>query len=89
MQSLILTIATNNTVTNAIFLLVITFIPHNLQELALEYPYMKAMHPVGRLDADTSGLLLFSSDGHLTQMLLHPSTGVEREYEAVVAGYIV
>ena len=59
-----------------------------LEELALEYPYMKAMHPVGRLDADTSGLLLFSSDGHLTQMLLHPSTGVEREYEAVVAGTV-
>ena len=59
-----------------------------LEELALEYPFMKAMHPVGRLDADTSGLLLFSSDGHLTQMLLHPSTGVEREYEAVVAGSV-
>ena len=59
-----------------------------LEELALEYPYMKAMHPVGRLDADTSGLLLFSSDGHLTQMLLHPSTGVEREYEAIVAGTV-
>jgi 23S rRNA pseudouridine2605 synthase len=59
-----------------------------LEELALEYPFMKAMHPVGRLDADTSGLLLFSSDGHLTQMLLHPSTGVEREYEAVVTGTV-
>jgi 16S rRNA U516 pseudouridylate synthase RsuA-like enzyme len=59
-----------------------------LEELALEYPFMKAMHPVGRLDADTSGLLLFSSDGHLTQMLLHPSTGVEREYEAIVAGTV-
>ena len=30
-----------------------------LKELALEYPYLKSLHPVGRLDADTSGLLLF------------------------------
>lgn len=44
------------------------------------------LHPVGRLDADTSGLLLFSSDGQLTQRLLHPQGGVEREYIAVVEG---
>jgi 23S rRNA pseudouridine2605 synthase len=44
------------------------------------------LHPVGRLDADTTGLLLFSSDGALTQRLLHPSGGVEREYRAVVEG---
>lgn len=59
-----------------------------LKELALEYPYLKSLHPVGRLDADTSGLLLFSSDGHLTQTLLHPSSAIEREYEAVVIGKV-
>ena len=32
--------------------------------------------------------MLFSSDGHLTQTLLHPSTGIEREYEAVVVGKV-
>ena len=41
-------------------------------------------HPVGRLDADTSGLLPFSRDGALTQRLLHPRHGIEKTYEAIV-----
>eukprot|EP00615_Pteridomonas_danica_P004781 CAMPEP_0114334618 /NCGR_PEP_ID=MMETSP0101-20121206/4505_1 /TAXON_ID=38822 ORGANISM="Pteridomonas danica, Strain PT" /NCGR_SAMPLE_ID=MMETSP0101 /ASSEMBLY_ACC=CAM_ASM_000211 /LENGTH=245 /DNA_ID=CAMNT_0001465957 /DNA_START=361 /DNA_END=1095 /DNA_ORIENTATION=- len=44
------------------------------------------LHPVGRLDADTSGLLIFSSDGKVTQQLLDPNVGVEREYVATVEG---
>lgn len=60
----------------------------SLADLAGSWPFLKTMHPVGRLDADTSGLLLFSSNGHLTQLLLHPSTGIEREYEAVVVGTV-
>jgi len=44
----------------------------------------KTFHPVGRLDADTTGLLLFSGDGQLTQRLLHPSSNVQREYLATV-----
>ena len=39
-------------------------------------------HPVGRLDADTSGLLLFSRIGALTQRLLHPKHGLPRSYLA-------
>ena len=42
------------------------------------------MHPVGRLDADTTGLLLFSNDGQLTQSLLCPMTKILRVYEAYV-----
>lgn len=42
------------------------------------------LHPVGRLDADTDGLLLFSSDGALTQHLLHPKRAIERVYVATV-----
>ncbi|CAJ1955655.1 unnamed protein product [Cylindrotheca closterium] len=46
------------------------------------------MHPVGRLDYDTSGLLLFSSDGKLTQQLLHPNHEIEKEYVALVVGQV-
>lgn len=42
------------------------------------------LHPVGRLDAETTGLLLFSRDGQLTQRLLHPRRGVPRRYVAGV-----
>jgi 23S rRNA pseudouridine2605 synthase len=42
--------------------------------------------PVGRLDADTEGLLLLTNDGDLTHRLTHPSYGVEKEYLAEVEG---
>lgn len=48
--------------------------------------FINKMHPVGRLDYDTSGLLLFSSDGKLTQQLLHPNHEIEKEYVALVVG---
>lgn len=44
------------------------------------------VYPVGRLDKDSEGLLLFSNDGALTQSLLHPSHGVEKTYIVAVAG---
>jgi 23S rRNA pseudouridine2605 synthase len=42
--------------------------------------------PVGRLDAETEGLLLLTNDGDLTHRLTHPSFGVEKEYLALVDG---
>jgi 23S rRNA pseudouridine2605 synthase len=42
--------------------------------------------PVGRLDADTEGLLLLTNDGELTNRITHPSQGVEKEYLAEVDG---
>jgi len=42
--------------------------------------------PVGRLDADTEGLLVLTNDGELAQRLTHPSYGVEKEYIAEVEG---
>ena len=42
--------------------------------------------PVGRLDYDTSGLLLLTNDGDLAHRLMHPRFGVEKTYRAIVAG---
>lgn len=42
--------------------------------------------PVGRLDADTEGLLLLTNDGELTHRLTHPSFGVDKEYLVQVQG---
>jgi 23S rRNA pseudouridine2605 synthase len=44
------------------------------------------VYPVGRLDYDTEGLLLLTNDGELAARLTHPRHGVERTYEAHVAG---
>ncbi len=42
--------------------------------------------PVGRLDYDTSGVLLMTNDGELAHVLTHPRFGVEKTYRAVVQG---
>ena len=42
--------------------------------------------PVGRLDYDTSGVLLLTNDGDLAHVLTHPRFGVEKTYRAVLRG---
>jgi len=44
------------------------------------------VYPVGRLDYDSEGLLLLTSDGGLAERLTHPRHEVEREYEVQVRG---
>jgi 23S rRNA pseudouridine2605 synthase len=46
------------------------------------------LHPVGRLDYESTGLVLLTNDGDLTHALLHPSRGSEREYRVTVKGEV-
>lgn len=46
------------------------------------------LYPVGRLDVDTSGLMLLTNDGELANLLTHPSNEVEKTYVAHVRGRI-
>ena len=46
----------------------------------------RRVFPVGRLDKDSEGLLLFTNDGTLTQQLLHPRHQVDKVYQVTVSG---
>lgn len=47
----------------------------------------KRIFPIGRLDYDTQGILLFTNDGELANRLLSPNSNVEKEYLARVKGH--
>ncbi len=51
-------------------------------------PTAARIFPVGRLDVDTTGALLLTNDGELAHRLLHPSFGVEKEYQVVASGRV-
>lgn len=46
------------------------------------------LFPVGRLDRDTTGLLLFTTDGEAAQTLLHPSFEKDKHYICLIDGYL-
>lgn len=46
------------------------------------------LYPIGRLDIDTTGLLLITNDGDLAHRLMHPRSKVPKTYEALVDGRV-
>jgi 23S rRNA pseudouridine2605 synthase len=47
-------------------------------------PSTPAVYPIGRLDKDTTGLILVTNDGDLTQRIVHPTQGVQKVYSVQV-----
>jgi 23S rRNA pseudouridine2457 synthase len=54
------------------------------QRTLAEFGFPKNVYPIGRLDADSEGLLLLSDEPELNERLLHPRNAHEREYWAQV-----
>ena len=59
---------------------------HN-RRIVMDYiPKKFRLTPIGRLDQNTTGLLLFTNDGDLQQFLTHPKNNIPKEYEAIIEG---
>lgn len=58
---------------------VLDLLPHSLRR-------DERLYPVGRLDADSTGLILVTNDGDLAYQLTHPKFGVTKEYRVMCAG---
>ncbi len=59
---------------------------HN-RKIVMDYiPKNFRLNPIGRLDQNTTGLLLFTNDGDLQQFLTHPKNNVPKDYEAIIEG---
>ncbi|MDF7638870.1 pseudouridine synthase [Lactobacillus sp. ESL0791] len=52
-----------------------------------DIPYR--LYPIGRLDYDTSGLLLMTNDGELANLLMHPKNKVAKVYVAKISGHLL
>jgi len=62
--------------------------PHGRRKVTDLVEVEERVVPVGRLDYDTSGVLLLTNDGQLAHKLMHPSFEVNKVYEAEVGGNI-
>lgn len=60
--------------------------PHAAHTVYELLPKIPGLHPVGRLDRDSEGLLLLTNDGDLTHRLTHPRFGVRKVYRVWTEG---
>ncbi len=61
---------------------------HNRTTVVDLIPTKTRIYPVGRLDYDTTGLLILTNDGKLANILMHPKNKVEKTYIAKVEGIL-
>ena len=67
----------------------VTSCDHHGEKIVLDLINIpERIYPVGRLDKDSTGLLLLTNDGRLHHRLSHPSFDHEKEYEVIVASHI-
>jgi 16S rRNA pseudouridine516 synthase len=57
-------------------------------DLFSDLPIASKLFPIGRLDIDTEGLLILTTDGQFGHRLSHPKWNIEKEYYAIVEGDI-
>lgn len=63
--------------------------PHNKKNVMQLVPMINGLFPVGRLDKNTTGLLLITNDGELAHRLTHPKFNMPKVYNAEVDGKLI
>lgn len=62
--------------------------PHVVGLVQAAVPRGERVYPVGRLDADSTGLVLMTDDGDLAHRLTHPRYGISKDYRVTVEGHL-
>lgn len=62
--------------------------PHGRKTVVDLIPTDRRIYPVGRLDYDTTGVLLLTDDGEFAQQMTHPSYEIDRTYEVTYQGHL-